>query len=67
MVVRDGGMVQTADYAGRVFSAGINWLEKKFGPLIPIDENVERSLRYAHRRNHPELAHPKCMIDKRDE
>lgn len=34
-VVRDGGMVTCADYAGP-FSAGINWLRENYGPLEEI-------------------------------
>ena len=33
LIVRDGGMVTTADYGGKVFSAGIGWLENNYGPL----------------------------------
>lgn len=34
-VVRDGGMVTTADYTG-AFSAGIDWLEQNHGPLEEV-------------------------------
>lgn len=66
MVVRDGGMVQTCDYAGRVYSAGLHWLEKHHGPLIPIRERVVRT---EHERNGKDTkkAHPNCMIDRREE
>lgn len=66
MVVRDGGMVQTCDYGGVIFSAGIAWLEKKHGPLVPVNERV---LRYAYERNNrgTKKAHPNCMIDNRPE
>lgn len=33
LIVRDGGMVTTADYSGQVFSAGIIWLKHNYGPL----------------------------------
>lgn len=33
LVVRDGGMVTTADYSGQIYSAGIKWLEDNYGPL----------------------------------
>lgn len=33
LIVRDGGMVTTADYSGQIYSAGIKWLENNFGPL----------------------------------
>lgn len=36
IVVRDGGMVTRAEYAGAV-SGGISWLEQAKGPLIVID------------------------------
>ena len=44
-VVRDGGMVTRADYAG-VQSAGIAWLEAEAGPLLPFDS-------IAYRRSYP--------------
>lgn len=34
-VVRDGGMVTTADFHG-LFSAGIEWLRQNYGPLETI-------------------------------
>lgn len=33
LIVRDGGMVTTADYSGQIYSAGIKWLADNFGPL----------------------------------
>jgi len=45
VVVRDGGMVTRADYAG-VTSAGIAWLESEAGPLLPFDP-------IAYRRSYP--------------
>lgn len=33
LVVHDGGMVTTADYSGKVWSGGIQWLEHTHGPL----------------------------------
>jgi hypothetical protein len=37
-VVRDGGMVTTADEIG-ILSAGIQWLERAYGPLEVLDDN----------------------------
>lgn len=47
-VVRDGGMVTRADYRG-VKSAGIAWLEREAGPLLPFDP-------IAYRRSYPGVA-----------
>lgn len=33
LIVRDGGMVTTADYSGKIYSAGIEWLRRIHGPL----------------------------------
>lgn len=59
MVVRDGGMVQTCDYGGVVFSAGIAWLEKNHGPLRPVVAALNPRA--------TKKAHPNCMIDNRSE
>lgn len=33
LVVRDDGMVTTADYSGQVWSGGIKWLTDEHGPI----------------------------------
>lgn len=33
LVVHDGGMVQTVSYDGKIYSAGISWLNNNYGPL----------------------------------
>ena len=36
LLVRDGGMVSTSDYAGKVWTAGLRWLEYHHGPLEEV-------------------------------
>lgn len=41
-VVRDGGMVTRAHDTG-VVSAGVAWLEREAGPLVPLDAAAWRA------------------------
>jgi hypothetical protein len=49
-IVRDGGMVTRADFDG-IKSAGIDWLEREVGPLLPFDP-------MAYRREYPRTFSP---------
>jgi hypothetical protein len=50
LVVRDGGMVTRATATGPI-SAGIAWLEREAGPLLPFDP-------LAYRRSYPRSLDP---------